>query len=219
MRVSRKARCPEASAFSKPRSPKAHVCVERTWTTIRRPNSYACGRWSGNPRLLQRHKGIALALRRLSYQAQREQPEDELLDTMIAAEALYLMELGDAAERGELRYRLALRTALWADSEQVGLTKREVLNLMKSAYDARSALAHGGTPRPEVMKVRGQRVSLPELAKAAKSVITAGCRTALDRAASGSGWPPEWDGLALDKSKESGDKASAEDHVQSDGPT
>ena len=76
---------------------------------------------------LQRYKGLALALRRLSYQAQREQPEDELLDTMIAAEALYLTELGDATERGELRYRLALRQCRLACVDQVlGLGRLQV---------------------------------------------------------------------------------------------
>jgi hypothetical protein len=150
------------------------------------------------PGLLQRNKGLALTLRRLSYQAQRERPEDEMLDTMIAAEALYLTELGNEPYRGELRYRLALRAALWADPEQVGYTKSEVLGIMKSAYDARSAIAHGGTPKPDVMKVRGQRVSLEELVNAAKSVIAAGCRAALIRAvAPNGGWPPDWDALAL----------------------
>lgn len=58
--------------------------------------------------LLARNKGLALALRRLSYQAQRERPDDELLDIMIAAEALYLTELGNEPYRGELNYCLAL---------------------------------------------------------------------------------------------------------------
>lgn len=151
-----------------------------------------------DPKLLQRHKGLALALRRLSYQAQRERAEDELLDTMIAAEALYLTGMGNESNREELRYRLSLRAALWADREQVGYTKREVLGIMKSAYDARSAIAHGGTPSPEVMKVRGQRVPLEALAKESKSVIGAGCKAALARAASPGGrWPPDWDALAL----------------------
>ena len=173
-----------------PRLRRAHMNDDqasdlvRVWTLLQRPR-------------LRRHKGLALALHRLSYQSQREQPEDELLDTMIAAEALYLAELGNAAERGELRYRLALRAALWADPGQVGFARREVLSLMKSAYDARSAIAHGGTPKAEDIKVRGQRVSLQELTKAAKSVITAGCRAALDRVASGKGWPPDWDDMAL----------------------
>ena len=153
--------------------------------------------WVRQLQPLQQQKGLALALRRLSYHAQRERPEDELLDTMIAAEALYLMGLGKEAERGELRYRLALRAALWANPEKVGFTRREVFGIMKSAYDARSAIAHGGTPDPKGIKVRGQRVSLSELAETAKSVTIAGCRAALERAASGEGWPPDWDGMAL----------------------
>jgi hypothetical protein len=56
-------------------------------------------------------------------------------------------------------------------------------------------------PRPEDMKVCGQRVSLEGLAKAAKSVIAAGCLAALAKAASpDGGWPPDWDGLALSAS-------------------
>jgi hypothetical protein len=48
------------------------------------------------------------------------------------------------------------------------------------------------------MKVRGERVSLEELTKAAKSVIAKGCRAAVAKVASAEGeWPPDWDGLAL----------------------
>lgn len=157
----------------------------KVWQQVRRPG------------LLRTHKGLALALRRLSYQAQRERPEDHLLDTMIAAEALYLTEVGKK-DRGELRYRLALRAALWADPGQVGYTKHEVLEIIKSAYDARSAIAHGGTPDPKDMKVRGQRVSLERLVKTAKSIIITGCRAALAKAASFDGsWPPKWDDLVF----------------------
>jgi Apea-like HEPN len=147
--------------------------------------------------LVQRHKGLALALRRLSYQAQRERPEDELLDTIIAAEGLYLTGLGNESYRGELRYRLSLRAALWADADQLGLSKREVLKLMQSAYDVRSAIAHGGTPDRKLMKIQGNRVELPELVTKTKAVISAGCRKALAAAASGEGWPPDWEALAL----------------------
>jgi hypothetical protein len=147
--------------------------------------------------LLERHKGLALALRRLSYQAQRERPEDELLDTMIAAEALYLTGLGSESYRGELRYRLALRAALWVDGPQLGLSKREVLKLIQSAYDVRSAIAHGGTPNPKIMKIQDQRVELPELVKSTRTVVSTGCRRALAAATSNAGWPPDWDELAL----------------------
>jgi hypothetical protein len=145
----------------------------------------------------QHNKGIALALRRLSYRAQRERAEDELLDTMIAAEALYLTGEGDEKYQGELGHRLAQRAALWGDPGQLGYSKREVLDIMKSAYNARSAIAHGGTPKLKDMKVRGQRVSLLELLPAARLVITRGARSALAATACGGSWPPDWDGLAL----------------------
>ena len=85
---------------------------------------------------------------------------------MIAAEAVYLTELGNEPYRGELSYRLALRASVWAEIPQVSLTKREVLKLMQSAYSTRSAIAHGGNPAPNVMKIRGERVELPVLVKA-----------------------------------------------------
>jgi hypothetical protein len=150
--------------------------------------------------LLCRHKGLALALRRLSYQAQRERPEDELLDIMIAAEALYLTQLGKEKDRGELRYRLALRAAIWADEKQLSMTKHEIFKLMQSAYDARSAVAHGGSPDPKDIKIKGERVQLPDLVSTTRSVVTAGCRKALATAdASAGGWPPDWDALIFER--------------------
>ena len=137
-------------------------------------------------------QGISLALRRLSYQAQRERPEDELLDLMIAAEALYMADLGNEPYRGELRYRLALRAAAWADPIHIGLSRREVFQLMQSAYDARSAIAHGGTPKPASLKYRGERVTLPEIVTAARSILRAASRAALSQAESGA-WPPDWE--------------------------
>jgi hypothetical protein len=147
--------------------------------------------------LLTRHKGLALALRRLSYQAQRERSDDELLDIMIAAEALYLTQLGKEQDRGELRYRLALRAATWADEQEHGMTKLDVFKLMRSAYDSRSAVAHGGSPDPKEMKIKGKRVELPELVKATRTVVAQGCRRALAAAASGTSWPPDWDAIIL----------------------
>jgi hypothetical protein len=145
----------------------------------------------------QHNKAITLALRRLSYRTQRERPEDELLDTMIAAEALYLTGEGDEKYRGELGYRLSQRAALWADPQQLGYSKREVLEIMKAAYNARSTIAHGGTPKLKDMKVRGQKVPLGELLGAARWVITRASRSALAAEVSGVTWPPDWDGLAL----------------------
>jgi hypothetical protein len=148
--------------------------------------------------LLAGQKGLALALRRLSYQAQRERPEDELLDIMIAAEALYLIGLGNESDRGELRYRLALRAAVWADEHELGMVKSEVIKLMQSAYDTRSRLAHGASPEPKNMIIKGQRVELPELVNVTRTVVAQGSRKALAAAASSENrWPPDWDILIL----------------------
>jgi hypothetical protein len=148
------------------------------------------------PGLLGKQKGLALALRRLSYQAQRERAEDELLDIMIGAEALYLTDLGNEQYRGELRYRLSLRSAMLNDAAPTSLTKQEVFELMKSAYDARSAIAHGGRPKPKVLKFRGSQVSLADIVAATRGVVTASCCVALERAASDvPGWPPDWEAL------------------------
>jgi hypothetical protein len=159
--------------------------LEAIWNMLRKPG------------LLQAQKGVALAVRRLSYQAQRERAEDELLDIMIAAEALYLSELGNEPYRGELRYRLALRAALLADPATVALSKREVFDVLKSAYDARSAVAHGGTPNPRTLKVRGSHVRLADLVTTTRSIVAAGCQTAITRAAAEDGWPPDWDALTF----------------------
>lgn len=67
---------------------------------------------------------------------------------MIAAEALFLSDLGSSTDRGELKYRLALRAAHFI--EAADLTRRQVFEHMKRAYDVRSAIAHGGRPVPEV---------------------------------------------------------------------
>jgi hypothetical protein len=159
--------------------------IKSAWRDVRRPG------------LLERQKGLGLALRRLSYQAQRERSEDELLDVMIAAEALYLSDLHNETYRGELRYRLALRAALLADSSRDGLSRRQVFELLKSAYDARSKIAHGGSADPKTLKVQGSRVSLSELVATTRRVLASGCRAALVKAASDEGWPPDWDALTF----------------------
>jgi len=169
--------------------------------------------------LIARNKGLALALRRLSYQAQRERPDDELLDIMIAAEALYLTELGNEPYRGELSYRLSLRAAIWAHASQHNLTKREVLKLMQSAYAARSAIAHGGSPAPNIMKIRGERVELPVLVEATRTVVTEACRKALAAAAASDiGWPPDWDAFILEGPQSTLTAENLASVQDSDGP-
>jgi hypothetical protein len=148
----------------------------------------------GQPGLLQRQKALALALRRLSYQAYRQRAEDEIVDILVAAEALYLSDLG----REELGYRLALRASAFSDVHALDMSRREVFGLMKAAYSVRSIVVHGNEPKPRDMKVKGQPVSLPEFVQATEDVVRQGLRRALAEAASPKGnWPPDWDELTL----------------------
>jgi putative transposase len=81
------------------------------------------------------------AVKRFSYASERDRPDDRLVDLMIAAESLFLCSEDDPANRGELRYRLALRAAFFIDSRDY--SRREVFNHMRKAYDNRSAIVHG----------------------------------------------------------------------------
>ncbi len=151
-----------------------------------------------NSEIQTENNGLALALRRLSYQANRERPEDELLDVMIAAEALYLSGGSSGKERGELGYRMALRAALWAQPGENRFSPREIFKLMKCAYDVRSIIAHGDKLKSRDIKILDMQVSLAELVFEVEGVVKSGCRRALVEIASNSTlWPPDWDGLAL----------------------
>jgi len=153
-----------------------------TWRQLRQPG------------LLQRHKDLALAWRRLSYQAQRQRVEDEMVDVMVAAEALYLSGLGTT----ELGFRLALRASALSDPEKLGMTRRNVFELMKSAYAVRSTIVHGEVPKPKDLKVKDMQVSLPDFVHATEEVVRQGLGEALKRATSqGNKWPPDWDGMTL----------------------
>lgn len=146
------------------------------------------------PGLLQQQRALALALRRLSYQARRERIEDELVDVLVAAEALYLSDV----DYEELGFRLSLRAAALANPEKVGLTKRQVFDLMRAAYKVRSKVVHGDIPKTRDLRVAGAPVQLPEFVEVVERVVRQGLREALRRAANATEqWPPDWDGLTL----------------------
>ena len=81
-----------------------------------------------------------MALRRFNLSFERQQPDDQIIDLMIAAESLFLSDMGD---KGELSYRLALRAAKFVESSRY--KPREVFDLMRVAYGIRSKLVHGGS--------------------------------------------------------------------------
>ena len=83
---------------------------------------------------------LTLALRRFNYSYERSRSEDRLIDQMIAFETLFLADIGDD-DRGEKRFRLALRVAYFLDP---GPNRKTINQDMKKAYDMRSRVVHGG---------------------------------------------------------------------------
>jgi hypothetical protein len=149
-----------------------------------------------SPGLLQSQKALALALRRLSYQAYRQRIEDEMIDIMVAAEAMYLTR----TEIQELGFRLALRSAALSDAGALDMTRRQIFDLMKAAYNVRSTIVHGDEPKPKDLKVKGVPVPLSDFVQATEDVVRQGLRHALNKATDRKDkWPPDWDGLTLPK--------------------
>jgi hypothetical protein len=127
------------------------------------------------------NKALALAVRRLGFAAQRERAEDRLIDVLIAAEAFYLTDSGGAEERGELKYRLALRAAVWSEGSLEGWTRRQVFAHMRRAYDLRSVVAHGGEPKSKDVKIKDVQVSLLEVVEATEAILRNALKKALDQ--------------------------------------
>lgn len=85
---------------------------------------------------------LRLAAIRVYLSDFRSQSSDKLLDLMISAETLYLSGSGSY----ELKYRMSLRAAIWADNIDSEWPKSYVQKLMKKAYDVRSEVVHGEQP-------------------------------------------------------------------------
>lgn len=153
--------------------------LAKYWTWISRP---------GN-------SNLSFAARRLGYANERVRLEDLLLDTMIAAEALYLGGDKDT----ELKFRLAIHAAVWAEPAKLGATRREVYDFMRKAYDARSRIAHGSEPTQAQLKFKAKEVALEEFCRVLGEIV----RTALVKAInyternSVSAFKPDWDAMIL----------------------
>lgn len=145
------------------------------------------------------NEALHLAMIRLSHANARSRSVDQILDIMIAAEALYLGS-DNANSRGELEFRLSLYAAKWADCTELKLTQREVFATMKMAYNARSIVAHGAIPKAKDLKVQRQAITLEELLVRTKEIVRQGIRKALDSASSSTTGKLsiDWDSLLLD---------------------
>jgi hypothetical protein len=86
---------------------------------------------------------LSVGIRRFSQSNERNSIEDRIIDLMIAAESIFLSSGGSS--QGELKYRLSHRAAMFI--EESSIKQRNVFYFMQKAYDVRSAIVHGSTPK------------------------------------------------------------------------
>jgi len=142
-------------------------------------------------------QALELAIRRLSFAVQRERWDDRLVDLFVAAEAFYLTDVGDAKDKGELKYRLALRAAIWSEGAVPDWTRRHVRDHMKRGYDLRSAIVHGSMPSPKDIKLKGEQVELKVFATATEDILRAALHKALAEVTETGRLSIAWDDMIL----------------------
>ncbi|MEZ0150396.1 MAG: hypothetical protein AB9Q19_13950 [Candidatus Reddybacter sp.] len=86
---------------------------------------------------------LSVGIRRFSQSNERNNIEDRIIDLMIAAESIFLSSGGSF--QGELKYRLSHRAAMFIEEDTE--KQRYVFGFMQKAYDVRSAIVHGSTPK------------------------------------------------------------------------
>ena len=140
---------------------------------------------------------LANAVRRFSYASDRDRHDDRLVDLMIAAESRFLADIGPPQERGELRYRLSLRAAFFIESPEY--SRREIFKHMKRAYDARSAIVHGGgEPGRDLLKTPTDApLSLQDFVKVTEHLVRMALKKAINMADATGSLPIDWDALII----------------------
>ena len=93
--------------------------------------------------LVSAGRRFGFSIHRFSRAFDRGLLVDRIVDLVIAAESLFLGDSG-AKDRGELRFRFALRAAKFI--EDLPYDELETFRVMRRAYDVRSTVVHGGVP-------------------------------------------------------------------------
>jgi hypothetical protein len=138
------------------------------------------------------------SIRRYNLAFDRRLLADRIVDLVIAAEALLLGDLDERGYRGELRFRFALRAAKFI--EHTSYSEHEVYRVMRQAYDARSAIVHGGSP-DDTRFPDNHSADLPTFINAVEELVRLGLRKALSMKQDGKKMrqPEYWDTLVLSK--------------------
>ena len=117
------------------------------------------------------------SLRRFNLAFDRRLSTDKIVDLVIAAESLFLGDLG-VQGRGELSFRMALRAAKFLEHPNYG--EQEIFEVMHRAYDARSAIVHGGLPKKTSLP-DNPSANLSTFVKAIEEVVRLALQQALSR--------------------------------------
>lgn len=122
---------------------------------------------------------VPTAIRRLGLTRTRASSDDVLIDTVIALEALLL----ERKERESLANRMATRAAQWAT--EWGADCSTVYGLAKNAYNMRSNLVHGETPKKDAVykigdAVLGYEALVSQVADLARTIGSDALKRSLD---------------------------------------
>jgi Apea-like HEPN len=122
---------------------------------------------------------------------------DRIVDLVIAAESLFLGDL-DVQDRGELRFRFALCAAKIIEHPSYG--EHDVFRVMRRAYDARSAIVHGGSPK-DTRLPDNPSAKLPTFIDAIEELVRLGLRKGLSMKEDGKKLRQAeyWDALVFSK--------------------
>jgi Apea-like HEPN len=115
-------------------------------------------------------------IRRFNLSFERGLLDERIVDLIIAAESLLLSDLGPR-DRGELKFRLTLRAAKFF--EHPSYSEHEVYQVMRRAYDARSAVVHGGRSPEDIRLPDNPSADLRTFIEAIEDLVRLGLRKAL----------------------------------------
>lgn len=149
--------------------------------------------WSKARTLLRNGDSLAIAARRFGFAEDRMRPEDELIDLMIAAEALFLSDTDSPRFRTELSFRLCLKAALFLGDN--GDEGAKLFRLFRDAYNKRSEIVHGGIAIGR--NDQKERAKLCELVEEIREKMRLALKLAIEQSANGTmkKWSIEWESL------------------------
>lgn len=123
---------------------------------------------------IKKKKFIDVGLRRFSQSRERMLHEDELIDLLICAEALFLNDQYPQ----ELGYRLALRASYFLEEDDNN-KRMEIFKFMKSLYSARSSVVHGRKDISLPKNAEGKKYHIIEFCKEAEEYLRRALKKAI----------------------------------------